>query len=600
MLRKIFDLILIPVLILALAIDPNFRHGPINFFECGQYLSYVNGLFHGKIPARDFIVLFGPLQVYIIALAMLIFGKTLAVLRTYLYIVYLSGFLAAYFLGRQVCGTRIFAYLIPLLCLWEAAHPYWATRWDFGRAALGMFILLMLVIFSKKEDRKILFVSGLLTGIAIFYSIDIGAISAAAAVVFIASLPKHCHCEERPVPSGVEGSDEAICQSHAVDRSLRRDSRKEHPPRNDVFASLRHTLTYILIYILGIFCIAIPILLFTFFKGGFADYLKTTFVILPSATFKVWGQAVPDLVQKILLLYDHALAMQSDGIKVYTPALVYIFAAVYLAIAAFKKRWDKEKAVILLLFIYGLLIYRMSFRSISGPQFQVALPPLFILLALFIEKGVEDIGEFISGLRAGKARSDKSLLRTMGILCLVSLTVIYLIVSPKRFFRDIPSWVTYQENKAGLVAFPAYGRVLKEQKFAVPEAARVGNIGLPLWQKEMVDGVVRYLEQNTRKDEEIFSFPDKGAYNFFADRMSFSRFYTPGTVASSPEWTRELLKDLETKKPRTVLVGANLSNMATGIDRTKEVAPEILNYINSKYHPVQSYGYMLIYNRNDQ
>ena len=173
-LARLFDYFIVPGVILALLYDPNYLHGYIDVLESGQYLSTSNGVFQGRVPYKDFFILFGPFQTYMITFVMAIFGKSLSVLRTFFYTNYIISFIIIYILGRQVCKKRFFAYLIPFICLVEVTHPFWAPRWDFGRMGLGLLALLMIILFLKRKDKRLLAGAGIVSSFTIFYTLDVG------------------------------------------------------------------------------------------------------------------------------------------------------------------------------------------------------------------------------------------------------------------------------------------------------------------------------------------------------------------------------------------------------------------------------------------
>lgn len=352
-LLKLLDYLLIPGLILVLLYDPNFLHGLVDVLESGQYLSTSNSIFEGKVPYKDFFILFGPFQTYTIALVMTLFGKSLSVLRTFFYMNYIIAFLIIYILGRQVCKKRFFVYLIPFICLVEVSQPFWAARWDFGRMGLGLLVLLFIILFLKKNNTKLLFGAGIISSITIFYTLDVGAIAIVSSIFTL-----------------------AVFSFTRQEKTLKDNAL--HFSRN------------IFWYGLGILVILIPFFIFMYSKGALFVYLKTVFYVLPKYHMATWKQQyLPSFWTILSNTTGFSLLRRNLLFNAYLPTFTYIAIFFYLLYSFYRHRWNEEKVVIFLLFVYGAVCYRTSFRSIMGPQFQVSLPPLIMLICLFLEKGFD-------------------------------------------------------------------------------------------------------------------------------------------------------------------------------------------------------------------
>jgi len=127
-----------------------------------------------------------------------------------------------------------------------------------------------------------------------------------------------------------------------------------------------------------------------------------------------------------------------------------------------------------------------------------------------------------------------------------------------------------------------YGKV---ERYVDQPLDRAGNIQIPADQVSQIKSVVDYIQKNTRPDEAIFDFSNQGAYYFFADRPSVTR-YIQICYASTDAMQMEVIEALEKYKTRLVIF-SNSSWMdsidgITNLDRHRLIAKYLKdNYIES-------------------
>jgi hypothetical protein len=554
------DYFIAPGVILFLLFDPNFLHGYIDFLETGQYLSGVNGIFEGKVPYKDFFVLFGPFQLYAIAAAMALFGKTIATFRMFFYLNYLLSFLAIYFLARQVCRRRSAVYLAVFVCLVEVSQPFWATSWDFGRMGLGMLVLLVLAAYARKEDKRLVFLAGILSGTTFFYTLDVGVIAILASLIFLSA---------------------SSMQGPGVGRER-----------------ISQALRLFLWYGGGGLLVAIPLFIFMALEGALVPYIETAFYVLPKYHMTVWGQAAPSFVEAVRNSPTILALVRKEVFRVYLPIFLYTGIFLYLVAFLLRKKWNTERSIFLLLFIFGVLAYKTAFRAIMGPQFQVVLPPLLILTVSLFERAHDALfvrdPETTQHARVGS----KFLLKTVAFGMLAVAVGSYFLVSPKRYYGTLHGWLAYQQLKGELVAtysfpVPFHSLGLKESK-----VERIGKAMIPSWQEAQVAAVVEYLKKNTKEREEVFCYPEHGLYNFLAERPASTQFYIAGYAYTAPHWREKLLAQLSTHGPRIVVYNTEISNLAKSIGRREELFPDVTKFIERNYHVAEAFGTIRIYLRN--
>lgn len=543
------DYFVIPLCIVFLLFDPNFLHGFIDHLEAGQYLSSVQAIFEGKVPYKDFFILFGPLQIYSIAFVMVLFGKMLATLRAFFYFNYMISFIGIYFLARNVCKNRIFVCLVTFMSLVEVSQPFWATRWDFGRMGLGILILLLLIQFVRKENPKLLIAAGFVSGLTLLYTLDIGIIGIASSIFLLGAL--------------------AFTRNQRTSKTILSDILKSAIP-----------------YAAGILCGIIPISFFLALKGALLPYLNTAFYIIPKYHIKMWGHPPAYLAT----LYGSGQGLSfflGEVCKAYLPMFIYGPIFLYLLYSLARKQWNKESAIIALLFVYGVLTYKASFRAIEGTQFQVALPPLLILIGLFLEK-------MFNFLRARKGEPLQAVLAAG----LVIITLFYFTASHKRYYESLSGWMRYQNLKSRLVGMYMFPMPVNKADLVDADLERLGKIRIPRWQAYQMKEVTDYLKANTSVGEGIFTFPEHGLYNFLSDRPFIGKFAIAGFAWTSPQWRQELLSDLRANKPNIILYCTTLSNMAQSIGRSEELLPDVVSFIKDNYSAVADFGDISVYKPN--
>jgi len=296
----------------------------------------------------------------------------------------------------------------------------------------------------------------------------------------------------------------------------------------------------------------------------------------------VWGQDAANLN-----FFDFLRPSQILGynFKYAVPVILYAGAAIYLIKNIFKKTICWRDYGILCLSIYGLLMYKAALRAVHGPQFQMALQPAIILGFVFLE----DIFENILKLNQ-EVFTKKRLVKFVSLAVIFVLMLTYAIVSQKRFYGSLKGWFHYQKYKRYVT--PTYVGAIPFYKLNLSALiiARAKGVIVPLRQAKEIEGVTRYITSVTSPGEIVFTFPEHGIYNFFADRPCLDRFNTAVGAFIKPEYRKELLTDLKKVRPRYIIYGRNLSNIAMAINRSEELLPEIIEYINSNYEKEAAFG----------
>lgn len=551
--KKIFfifiDYFIIPLVIFLIAFEPNFLDGYIDHLEAGQYLVCINGIFHSKVPYKDFLTIFGPLSVYLPAYAMLFLGKTLACLNIYFHITTILSFIILYLVASLVIKRRFFTYLVAFLALTEMYHPFWSTRWLWLKMGLGLLSIALALLYYKKNRGLYIYLSGTICALSLLYSTEIGVFTTLSICAAILLVPNDTNAKR-----------------------------------------FKYIVFSYLLFGCGFLSIIAPFFIYMALKSALGEYLYTAFYVLPFLYPKMWRH--PHSLNLIPVFYDGSdysniyNILVSDFFKVHLPMFLYAGFLAYILISLKRKAKGYDIFGITLLSIYGLFLYISAFRAIEGPQFQISIAPFIILCGIFLEKTFKLYLQTRNAILPRSEHAKEATKRHLILLCVLFIFIFstfYIIASRKRYYGTLPNWFNYQIFKKYLV--PHYlGPIPKNRLDLVSlELERAGKTYIPRNQADEISAVTNFIIRNTRDNEIVFCFPEQGIYNFLADRTPLSRFYIAGFAHTTSDWRNELFNELKTKRPRLIIRSNKLSNLAMSIESKKEILPEITEYIDKHY-----------------
>ena len=171
------DAAILSVFAVLITLHPHFMHGKINIFEVGLYLPGLQSILSGEIPYRDFFHLRGPLELYMPALLMKIFGMHIAVLYSYFYFGTISCLILCILIAKEIFKTRFVLCLFTLVLIARTFPRVVFTHWGGMRYALGLLAIWFAVKFFKSEKPKWMFGAGISCVLALLTSIEMGVYS---------------------------------------------------------------------------------------------------------------------------------------------------------------------------------------------------------------------------------------------------------------------------------------------------------------------------------------------------------------------------------------------------------------------------------------
>lgn len=528
--------VFLAIIVSIITLQPYFMHGAINFYETGIYLPQINEVLHGKALYRDIFVLRGPLEIIMPMSMMILFGKHIGVLNAYFYFGTVLTLIIYAVFALKIFRTKGFSYLFTLVLVARTFPWSCYNIWGGIRFGLGVLAVLLAVNFLNKKNVAWLFFAGAVSSLAFWTSFELGSFS------FISIAAMLC----------LYGYFEA----------------------KDIMAILR----YAVIYALGVIIISAPFIIYLVSSHAFLAYIDTVKIVLTRMT-EVFDMSLyfnsPKNTREFLL----AFSPFSHNFKYILPFFFYVFTGIYLLKKIIKRRITSPDIIIISVLIYGAFLYKGAFRDIEGPQYRMALQPLLLLMFLYIERACQFIKEKTKGL-AGY----KKALATFLIIAVPLFSIAFSIGKyNKRFFifKEARSLVFNRAHAAIPYANPDPSPIKSD-------AAK--GVIVPGPQAKEVDSVISYISSHTKKREIVFTFSDLGAYNFFTDTQPLGRFCSAEFSFIDPDWFKEMMSELENKRPKFAIVSRDFSKFEPYRPTLGKYLDEVNEYLNKNYEIAASYS----------
>ena len=554
----ILDFIATPIVIFLACFNPHFAHGKIISMESGQHLAWAHAILNGKIPYRDVWMQYGPLQEYILASLMWLFGKTLLVQRAFFYIGIVLALIAGYFLARQIIRNRFFTYVATWLLITETIWPFWMSRWGGFRVGFGFLGVLLLVLYNNSKKKIYLYLTGMISMLAFLYSLEYGILLFGLSIIYL--LASHLTTKE--------------------------------PKSKLIFKEVNF-------YILGILTILIPFLVYYAWIGALKEFVRIIFQdfiisypcgIVKKAATSSPGVGVPWLnLQAIDWAKNGWKFVKSLHFKFYLYLFMLLITALYLTRKFLRKVFSVQEGNILVLGIFSLGIFIFGLRRFPSPQFSSGLCGVVILVAFFLKESFYALfKKKISVNKKGMQHPVKYEVKILASLFIIFFIWYYGTVS-KIHIRGINfiegNLSRYGTAPKGLTPF---------------KITYSGNIFIPPKQAAHISKVVNYIKRRTSDNENIYVFPHEAFYYFFANRGCPTRFHIAIAAGYSPAYQQEVVRDLKKDRTKYIIYGtASYRIPDTNPIDNEAMIPEIVRYIKKAYTLEREFGDTLILKRID-
>ncbi len=558
MLRKSrnFDILFLSIFTILITLHPYFLHGQMNLFEFGIYLPNINAVLDGLIPYRDFFHLRGPLEVYVPAFLMHLFGENVAVLESYFYIGTVAALIVCVFIAREIFQTRFVLFLFVPVLIGRTFPRAVFTNWGGMRYALGLLTILFAIYFFRRKKLLWIFLSGIFSSLALLTSIEIG-VSSIVSVLF-------------------------VCIFSWVFK----------------FYDYKHSLRVICTYGLGLAVILIPFVAYLMMTQSLTAYVDMTYTVITNMT-NVFPDYLFEPHPRNFIEALSAMNPFNPHFKHLTPAYCFLFFIAYMAFRFKRGSLKGGSLAVMLVAFYGLIMYVSAFRKIGAAQFEMALQPEKILLFFMLEHALFALLAQLDYFRKLKQRNITDQVKVFGIYFLIfAFFMSSLGYSIARFNHR---FFAYQYVQAKITGQDT-GRLMpmNNQETETLNIKRLAGLTVPAWQAEELKQLIQFFDENTQPDEPVFTFPEQGAYNFILDRPFIGRFpMVSFSWIGGVKWHKELFEDLKRANPQYVIFpkvpDATLEKVYFKIQQNKNNYYQIWNHIMENYQLINSTQTLFIY-----
>ncbi len=560
----IFDALILSLFVILITYQPFLLHHEIIMMETGIHLPGIYALFHGAIPYKDFLYFRGPLELYVPAVLMKFFGTNMIWLPIFYYAGTVLTLLFCLLLALQLYRTRLALYLMTIVLIARTFPRISFYYWGGMRYALGMLSLVLAVQSFKSKRLPWMFGAGIVSCLAFWTTIEAGACCVLA-----------------------------IGGTLAFSFLFRKEER-------------RFTAKLFQTYIFGFLSIFIPVVLYMWSTQSLAPYIETVYVVL-TKSFKTFMNG-PDIHPVGVTGFLSALLPTNKFFKSMTPVYFYLIFVGYLLYRRKNRTLNAEIFCLIGVAIYGIMLYVTAFRRLDGHHFEMALQPEKILLFFVLEEvyllllkirhqEIEKMREIVfQGWQRLMARK-KIYLINFFLVAFIGSSVGYALSRyGKRFVT-----VKLLENK--LAGRPAedFSFLAGVQKREV-NIARARGMVVPVWQAQEMEEIVAFLEKNTKPEEAVFTYPELGNFNFWADRPFVGRFPIATFSWMDERWYEELIADFKKAAPRYVIM-TNLGHRTFPAEwyfrNTDNIAKfnTMTKLILDNYRPIKTFESVSLYER---
>ncbi len=324
-------------IVCLITFHPYFLHQRINLFELGLYLPGINAILDGQIPYRDFFYLRAPMDLYLPALLMKVFGTNAAVLSAYFYVGTVITLCACVLIAREIIPSRLLFYTFVPVLVTRTFPRVVFTYWGGMRYGWGLLAVWCLIRFLKSKHRGWLIAMTALTVIAGLTSIEIG-----------------------------------VCLGVAITVVLAWANRRA-----------------LMVFWIMLFAFLLPYNYYLGMNGAWFEYMNTQLVVAREMlhTFPQ-TEPVPSSIGQVL----HALFVPiNKNFRQMTPVYCYLIFVGYLIWRWRKKQLDWVDQAAAAVAVYGFMVYVTGFRNLWASVFEMSLQPQKVLLFYLLARAVESL-----------------------------------------------------------------------------------------------------------------------------------------------------------------------------------------------------------------
>ncbi|OGX38765.1 MAG: hypothetical protein A3C36_00825 [Omnitrophica WOR_2 bacterium RIFCSPHIGHO2_02_FULL_52_10] len=502
--------------VVFITFQPYLLHHEIIMMETGIHLPGLRALFHGAVPYRDFLYFRGPLELYVPAMFMRLFGENMIWLPVFYYAATALTLIFAVALAFQLYRTRFALYLMVPVFVARTFPRVSFYYWGGMRYALGLLALVFAVQGFRTDRRSWMLGAGVVSCLAFWTTIEAG-----------------------------------VCTVFAVGGALVLSWMFRVQERGQIAKLLRA-------YMAGFLLIFLPVAAVMAAQGALGPYVQTTYIVL-TKSFKTFPNG-PGLHPVGVAGFLAAMVPGDPFFQSMTPVYFYILLFACFLYRTRKGMFNGQLSCLISVALYGVILYVTGFRRLDGHHFEMALQPEKILYFFILEEACL----FILSVRSREAQQLEAMaLAGWGYLWArkkiyaVNFLIIAFVGSSLGY-----AITRYSRRFVMFKLIKGYfsGGIDKDLSLLHDVEKRAVNIDrargmvVPVWQAEEMEGIVGFLEKNTEPDEAVFTYPELGNFNFWADRPFVGRFPIATFSWMDERWHAELVADLKKNLPRYVVM----------------------------------------------
>lgn len=426
----------------------------IDLFHLGEAVGPASDYLRGKRPYLDVFPLHGMLHNGVLeAWLMELFGRSLdvAVARAAIVGALLS--ISLWYLGIAIFRSIPLALLVVAAGTWTTAENN-RTMFEVAAAAL-------LWVGLRSRSRGAAAAAGVVTGIALFFSYEIGLYSVGGAVLSLTGL--------------------AVLRRRIEWRGM--------SPGSAAIA-----------FGAGVAAGAAPFLSYLAAQGAVGAFLETSFVTIPGIIDSTWALPFPDLVKQFrgnnLNMHTLAEFVLFEKFHLIVSPVVIAVAAAYLVVRVVRRRAGEEDVALLLLVAFAAIAQR---TALGRAEFRHQYFAAFLIGPILIQLGIA-FGRRLRAIWNGGGDGARAFVALALLALAPAVAVLFWI--PDLVNARIDDLVAYQSRLL---------RTRHDERAAVV--------------RDRIDAVSGYLRDHTRWHDPVYDFSNQPAFYFFADRRNPTRFY---------------------------------------------------------------------------
>lgn len=560
----IFDALILFFFVVLITYQPFLLHHEIIMMETGIHLPGIYALFHGAIPYRDFLYFRGPLELYVPALVMKLFGDNMIWLPVFYYVGTVLTLLLGVLLASQLYRTRLVLYLMAFVLVARTFPRISFYYWGGMRYALGMLALVLAVQSFQSKRSFWMFWAGITSCLAFWTTIEAG-----------------------------------VCTLFAIGGMLALSFMFRKDPRSSIVEQVRS-------YVLGFLFVFIPVVVYMWSMQSLFPYLETVHVVL-TKSFKTFMNG-PDIHPVGVMGFLSALLPASKFFKSMTPVYFYLVLVAYFFYRRRNRTFNAQVFCLICIALYGMILYITGFRRLDGHHFEMALHPEKILFFFLLEELYLSLikirGQEVERVKALAVRGWQ-FLTTRKKIYLINFLILAFIGSSVGYavarYNNRFVMAKLLGNKLGSVGDEDLTFLVGIEKREV-NIKRAKGMVVPAWQAREMEEIVAFLEKNTKPDEAVFTYPELGNYSFWADRPFVGRFPIATFSWMDERWYEELIADFKKTVPRYVIM-TNLGHRTFPSEwyfrNTNNIAKfnAMTELILDNYRPIKRFESVSLYER---